>query len=120
MKLISAGGSPRMQKALSHPYVHNIVDLLLQEWSLLAPIARLLKKYDRRAQPGLTEDLEALQLDGKEFRPEDVTKLIQTLHKLYQQPYEDIVYQRGAIVELLTYELVRPRYKPGECLSNQR
>jgi len=87
----------------------------------------LLQKYDQRAQGGFQEELEALRrrhnsfdAGGKPQTPPYISELVQVLHALYQQSNEDIRYQRGAIVELLAYEIVRPRYQPGECVSNYR
>ncbi len=127
MKLIPAGGSPRMQRALSHGYVRTIIHIMLQHRSLWKVVARLLRKYERYSQSGFVEALESLRLNQSYLNaaedtltPPYIIELTQTLHHLYQQPNEDIKYLRGAIVELFTYELVRPRYKPGECLSNQR
>lgn len=127
MKLIPAGGSPRMQKAFAHPYVHSIVAIVLEHRYLLEDVADLLRAYERRAQPGFAEDLEAIRTvesavapSGDSITSSPIIELTQTLYSMYQQPSEDIRYQRGAIVELLIYELVRPRYKVGECVSNHR
>lgn len=130
MKLIPAGGSPGMRKAISHQYVHTIAHILLQDRQLLELVADLLKTFERRGQKGFEETLEQLQINQKRQRFAEVAEdnalsphileLTQTLQKMYQQPDEDIRYQRGAIVELLAYELVRHRYRPGECLGNQR
>lgn len=127
MKLIPAGGSPRMQRALLHPYAHTIVAILLAHPNLLVIVADLLQTYERRAQTGLEDDLEALRLNQqrstvaeKPTTPNHVIELIQTLQKLYQLSNEDITYHRGAIVELLVYKLVSSRYSKGECVSNHR
>lgn len=52
MKLIPAGGSPRMQKALVHRYVRTIVAILLHDLNLLYAVAPILIKYDRREPRG--------------------------------------------------------------------
>lgn len=127
MKLIPASGSPRMQRAFSHLYVRIIVAIVLQHRYFLGDVADLLRTYERRAQPGFAEDLEAIRIAGStvsvtgdSIPSHSAIELTQTLYNLYQQPIEDIRYQRGAIVERLTYELVRSRYKEGECVSNHR
>jgi len=116
-----------MQKALSHRYVHTIVNILLQNRNLVIPVSKVLQKYNQHAQSGLTEALDALYvnqsrryIDENVVTPIHIVELVETLQNLYQQPDEDIRYQRGAILELFTYHLVRPRYKPGECVSNHR
>lgn len=126
MKLIPAGGSSRMQRALTHPYVQTIVGILLQYPDLLEIVAELLQTYERRAQVGLEEYLDALRINQQ--RPDrkgqitsgHVIELIQTLRNLYQLPDEDIVYHRGAIVEVLVFKLMSHRYNSGECVSNHR
>ncbi len=126
MKLVPAYGSPRMQKALSHSYVHTIVGILLLHPELLTIVAELLQTYERRAQAGFEEDLDALRINLQrpgstgQAIPKYIIELIQTLYNLYQQPNEDIVYQRGAIVEVLVFKLVSYRYNSGECVSNHR
>ncbi len=126
MKLVPAGGSSQMQRALTHPYVHTISSILLQHPELLRIVAPLLKAYDQHAQTGLSMALEKLRLS--QSRPGDVgltppgyiVELATVLHNLYQQRDEDIRYQRGAILEVLIYQLVSPRYKVGECQSDYR
>lgn len=128
MRLIPASGDLRLQRALAHSYVHTIVDILLAETNpnLFALVARLLQKYTRHAQTGLEEALQYLQSFYRfiqpegEMMPEHIMVLTRTIHNLYQQSDEEIKLLRGAIVEVFTYKLVQPRYKPGECLSNQR
>lgn len=127
MKLIPAGGSPRMQRALVHSYVRTVVTVIVQDLKFLRDVALILKCYQQRAQPGLQEELDALCVSyrviddaGRVETPEHVMKLAEALRNLYQQNREDIQYQRGAILELLTYELVRPRYDDGECVHNHR
>jgi hypothetical protein len=129
MKLVLAGGSLQMQRALIHRYVRTIALILFQyidQSELLRTVAGILQTYDRRAQAGLETDLEYLLVN--QSRPGDtgltppshVVELIQTLHNLYQQRDEEIRYQRGAILEVLVYLLVCPRYNADECRSNHR
>lgn len=128
MRLIPASGDPRLQRALANSYVHTIVDILLAETNpnIFALVARLLQKYTQHAQTGLEEALQHLQIYQRllqpegETTPEHILTLTKAIHNLYQQSDEEIKLLRGAIVEVFTFELVRPRYRPGECLSNQR
>lgn len=126
MRLIPAGGSPQMQRALMHHYVQTIASLLLQHPELLIGVASILKEFDQREQNGLANKLEYLQLNQSRpgitgLNPPDyVIELVQTLRALYQQPDEVIRYQRGAILEILAHSLVSPRYQPGECQSDYR
>ena len=113
-------------KGIDAPYVQTIVGILLQYPDLLEIVAELLQTYERRAQVGLEEYLDALRINQQ--RPDrkgqitsgHVIELIQTLRNLYQLPDEDIVYHRGAIVEVLVFKLMSHRYNSGECVSNHR
>jgi hypothetical protein len=127
MRLVPAGGSPQMQRALIHRHVRTIAQILLQyleQPGLLRAVASILQTYENRAQVGLETDLEYLRLnqsrpgDAGLTPPSHVVELIQTLRSLYQQRDEDIRYQRGAILEVLIYHLVAPRYKANECQSD--
>jgi hypothetical protein len=126
MRLIPASGSPQIQRALTHSYVHTIVGIVIQYPDLLSIVAELLQTYQQHAQAGLEDDLEALRVDQRRPGPtgfaiaNHIVELTQTIYNLYQQSDEQITYQRGAIVELLAYKFVHPRYKPGECLSDHR
>jgi hypothetical protein len=129
MRLVPAGGSPQMQRALIHRHVRTIAHILfqyLEQPGLLRTVASILQTYERRAQAGLEADLEYLRVnqsrpgDAGLAPPSHVVELMQTLRNLYQQRDEDIRYQRGAILEMLIYHLVGPRYKANECHSNHR
>ncbi len=113
-----------MRKAHSNSYVRTIVDILLQHRDLLEDIADVLQTYEHRAQIGLAEDLETLRINQRRqnlITPPHVIELTDVLHKLYQQPNENIKHQRGAIVELLARKIICPRYGKDEfCLNNQR
>ena len=89
MKLIPAGGSPRMQRALSHGYVRTIIHIMLQHRSLWKVVARLLRKYERYSQSGFVEALESLRLNQSYLNaaedtltPPYIIELTQTLHHL--------------------------------------
>jgi len=126
MKLVPAGGSPQMRRALERPYVHFIVAIIAEHPELLTIVASILKTFDCHAQVGLTTALDNIRLN--QSRPGDngltpplyVSELIQILHSLYQQSDEEIRYQRGAILEVLLYMLVRSRYQSDECQSDYR
>ena len=129
MRLVPAGGSPQMQRALIHRHVRTIAQILFQyveQPELLRTVVSILQTYERRAQVGLEKDLEYLLVnqsrpgDAGLAPPNHVVELIQTLRSLYQQRDEDIRYQRGAILEVLVYYLVAPRYEANECQSNHR
>ncbi len=129
MKLVPASGSPQMQRALMHRHVRTIARILFQypeQSELLRTVASILQTYERRVQAGLETDLENLRVNQSRpgnaglAPPSHVVELIQTLHDLYQQRDEDIRYQRGAILEVLVYELVSPRYKADECQKDHR
>jgi hypothetical protein len=118
-----------MQRALIHRHVRTIAHILflyLEQPDLLRTVVSILQTYERHAQAGLEADLEYLRVnqsrpgDAGLAPPSHVVELIQTLHNLYQQRDEDIRYQRGAILEVLVYQLVDPRYKANECQSNHR
>lgn len=126
MKLVPAGGSSQMQRALAHQYARTIATIISQYPELLTIVASILKAYDQREQSGLANDLNhILQNQSRPGNaglnpPGHVVELVQTLRNLYQQHDEDIRYQRGAILEILAHSLVSPRYQPGECLSDYR
>ena len=128
MRLIPASGGSYIRKALADTYVRTIIEILIAEadLSLLALVARLLQKYTQHAQSGLEGALQFLKTNQSllkpegEVIPEHILTLTRAIYNLYQQSNEEIDLLRGAIVEAFTYELVRPRYEPGECLSNHR
>lgn len=130
MKLISAPGSIEMQRAISHVYVRKIVELLLavldQDQDLFRDVARFLKHYDKRTLPRFREKLDALREyvypdeEGNFKESLKIDELIKTLDVLYKQHQETLGFQRGAIVELLTIELVLERCEDGECFGNHR
>lgn len=77
MKLVPAGGNPRMQRALTHRTVQKIALILSHHPELLALIAIISKFYDQHNQAGLEQDLERLRLS--QSRPSD-TRLIPLTH----------------------------------------
>jgi hypothetical protein len=129
MKLIPAS-SPGMEMAHRNIYVRRIVDILLNDYSLLRPTAMFLKRYTSHDEPNFVEKLAALRLlqsrtdfNGVAIVPDQVILLTQALQDLYtQKDKAQINYQRGAIVELLVRKMISRRYnEPGEvCLNNQR
>lgn len=126
MRLIDAGGDGRIGRALANPYVRTIVGILIEYPDLFVLVADILQSYTRRAEIGLEDELENVKASQRRVVaaelvvPEHIARLIAAIHNIYQHNDEDIRFLRGAIVELLTLNLVSFRYKPGECLSNQR
>lgn len=126
MKLVPAGGSSQMRRALEQRSVHSIVSILAQHPELLTSTAYILKTFDSHAQVELTTALDNLRLnhsrpgDSGLMSPPYVSELVQILQNLYQQSDEEIRYQRGAILEVLTYMLVSSRYQVDECQSDYR
>ncbi len=126
MRLIDAGGDGRMGRALANPYVRTIVEILVANPYLFALVADILQSYTRKAEAGLESELENVKTSQRRsvaaelVVPEHISRLVVAIHNVYQQNDEEIRFLRGAIVELLTFKLISPRYRPGECLSNQR
>ena len=127
MKLVRADGNIELQKALANSYVHTIVDIFVRDKETLMLAAELLKTHIKREQPGLKEKLEALQtyyrsLDaaGDIVIPSHISELIAAIEHLYEQNNEKIEVQRGAIVELLGYNFISPRYGSNDSCSNSR
>lgn len=135
MILIPAPGSQELQRALENENVLKIVDILLQiirrdsivEQGFFQIVARFLKNLDKRTQPNFEKGIQALRLyykrgtddKGQYSIPIYVDELISTLEILYDQSEEVLGYQRGAIVELVSTELVCSRCDSGECFDNQ-
>jgi hypothetical protein len=127
MKLIRADGNIELQRALTNPYVRTIVDIFIKDKEALMLAAELLKTHIKREQPGLKEKLAALltyykRLDavGNVVIPAHITKLVEAIERLYMQNNEKIEMQRGAIVELLAYSFISPRYGSHDFCSNSR
>lgn len=131
MKLIPALGSAEMQRAISHPHVQNIVDVLLQitDIDMFQAVALFLRNHNQYDLLHFTKDLQALQRNLSEDNIDDeghligipgTDDIIHALEILYNQPQEILRYQRGAIVELVALELVWEHCEEGECFSNHR
>jgi hypothetical protein len=128
MRRKPAPGSQDMQDALKDPSVHKIVDILLQiiGQDYFKRVALFLRNNDQRTSPTFAQKLQALRMhpnrpdaNGRYITPPYIDELVLTIDSLYRQDQKKIDFQRGAIVELLTSELVCPRCKNNECLSNQ-
>lgn len=127
MKLAWATGNVDMQNALSHSYVRTIVNILQEHRDTIAFVAEVLQTYQQPKQAGLTEALIGIRTsfsrvdtEGNTVIPIYITNLTETLEKLYQQNFEKIRDQRGAIVELFGYRLVCHRYNDNQECSNSR
>jgi len=135
MILIPAPGDRELQKASKDENVLTIVAILLQilkENSIVKQdffrlVARFLKKSDRLVSPDFEKEMRTLRLyhqrgadnEGYYSIPKYVDLLIAALEILYEQPQKNLGYQRGAIVELLSTELICSRCESGECFDNQ-
>lgn len=135
MILISAPGSPSLQSALKNDNVQKIVVILLQiikrdsvlEQGFFRRVARFLKRFDQHALPHFEKELQTLRLyhqrsadnTGEYTLPSYADELLCALEMLYEQPQNTLNYQRGAIVELFSSELVCSRCKSRECFGNQ-
>lgn len=136
MILIPAPGSLELQSAIENNNVQKIVDILLQiirqdsivEQDFFRVVARFLKNFGSRTLPNFEKGIQALRLYHKRgtnnkgeysIPPVYVDELISALEILYEQSQEVLGYQRGAIVELISTELVCSRCSHGECFDNQ-
>lgn len=135
MILISAPGSPELQDALEDVNVLKIVDILLEimlvnsivEQGFFKRVTRFLKRFDSPSSQQFEAQLHDLRLyhyrkagnNGQYIIPSYVDELMHALEMMYEQPLTFLNYQRGAIVELLSSELVCSRCKSGECFGNQ-
>ncbi len=127
MKLAPAVGNFKLQQALSHTYVRDIVNFLLTHENLLPDIAEILQTCVQKDPPELAVKLHAIHTiyayiddEGHLVLSGDIAKLIQTLENFYRQPKEKIEDQRGAIVELLGCRLVCLRYQGSPNCANSR
>lgn len=131
MKLVNAPGSQEMIDAIKHPIVRIIVDIMLSQIRnpmFFKNVALFLKNNEGNTTPGFARKLLELRRYGQ-FRPNAqgdfvsppyVSEIVTKLEELYAQPPGKVGYQRGAIVELLAFELVKPRWRNDECLGNHR
>jgi len=128
IKLAPAVGSVKLQQALAHTYVKDIVNFLLTREDLLSDVAEILQVCVQKNPPDLAEKLRLIYTtyaytdsNGHSVLSGDIAGLIQTLENFYRQPQEKIEYQRGAVLELLGRSLVCPRYHAGAiCANSQR
>ncbi len=136
MRLIDAPGGPEIQAALKNEHVQKIVDILLQvreiDKDFFDNIADFLQRCDGET-PAKKVAKKLRVLRGYGFKRIDINgqrvlsssspsssdELFFALESLYDAEKGIINYQRGAIVELLTYKLVNSRCQDGECWSNQ-
>lgn len=135
MKLISAPGSLEMQEALRSAYVHKIVDFLF--WCLDTDldffkqvILFLRNNHKQVSQSTSASFAQKLQvLRDRQNRPDAggnfpvaayFDDVFQAIANMYEQEQIRLNFQRGVILELLTWKLISPRCKMGECLHNHR
>lgn len=127
MKLVPAEGNLQLQRALAHAYVTTLVDIFVKHLDTLTVVADVLQTLVQRDPPELKEKLKGIydyyrdvDEDGNIVIPQYISKLIETLERLYHQNNEIITVQRGAIVELLGHKLICPRYGVNDSCSNSR
>lgn len=127
MKLVPAEGNLQLQRALAHAYVTTLVNIFVNHLDTMMVVADVLQTLVQRDPPELKEKLKGIydyyrdvDEDGTIFVPQHISKLIETLEKLYHQNNELITVQRGAIVELLGNKLICPRYGANDFCSNSR
>lgn len=130
MKLTPALGSKEIQNAHAHHYVRRIVNILLLiiDEEFFEDVAEFLSIYDGPDLAGFAENLQGLRTYHKsELVGEEnivthpyMDEFIETLDALYRQDQKTINAQRGAIVELLAFELIQEHCDDGECFDNHR
>jgi hypothetical protein len=131
MKVVAAPGSQDMIEAIAHPIVHEIVTIMLshiKDQIFFKMVALFLKDHERNTTPSFMEKLGALGRYGQNrpngeglfISPPYVGDLVTELEELYAQAQSKINFQRGAIVELLAFSLVKPRCRANECFGNYR
>ncbi len=130
MRLKAAPGGPEMVNALSNQNVHAIVTMLLEvlNQESFRNIANFLVKFNQRSQTNFTSALEDLRASFQTYPDaqglystlESVNTFIDRVIALYQYNERTVGFLRGAIVEMLTSELVSQRCQPSECQSNQK
>ncbi|HZO71282.1 MAG TPA: hypothetical protein VFB60_03705 [Ktedonobacteraceae bacterium] len=119
-----------MQDALANRHVKIIVDILLQcvadDFFIL--VSQFLKKHGQNTSTGFLEDLQALRLysqrrldeQGQFIHVSQSDEICKALEGLYNGTQIAVNFRRGAIAELLAYELVRSRCQDNECQGNHR
>lgn len=140
MKLIRADGHQQQQWALANIHAQTIARILSEhledDATLINEIALVLQQCDGELYDNLASKLANIrafyELNAfEEYTPipDHVTELLQAIYDLYHQPrnglYKQISEQinslRGAIVELLGLELIKPRYNlEDECFNSRR
>ena len=138
MRLIRADGHKQQQWALANEYTQTIARILSEhiddDATLLREIAQILQKFDGEAYDDLDQRLATIRAfyelnDLSENIPDYIVELLealrnfyyQSLNSLFQKRAEQINSLRGAVLERLCLELVKPRYdKNDECANSRR
>lgn len=135
MKLISAPGSLEMQAALRSMHVHKIVDFLLQcletDLDFFKQVILFLrnnhKQVSQSTSASFVQKLQALR--DQQNRPDAggnfpiaayLDGVFQAIANMYEDEQIKLNFQRGVILELLTWKLVSSHCNRGECLHNHR
>ena len=129
MELKPKPGSQELQDAHDNPYVHEIVDFLMQEidQSFFKEILLFLRRNPEQDPATFERKLQKLPPplqggrptpDGTVITSPDIDKFIQTIADMYEQDKKVLGNLRGAIVELLTARLICSRCSNSECCIN--
>ncbi len=140
MKLIRADGHQQQQWALANVHAQTIARIISEhlddDATLVREIAFILQNFHGSMSDSLTNKLINIrafyELNDPEEHvpvPDYIIELLQALHELYYQPrnrlYKQVEEQinslRGAVVELIGLELIKPRYnQEDECANSRR
>jgi hypothetical protein len=130
MILIPAPGSQDMQAAVSNRHVLKLVELLVDEVGsdLFMLIASIIRTIDQKTSSDFLAQIQEIrkftqrELDenGQYIINPYIEDLCNALTSVYEDPQRVVGYRRGAIVELLTYELVTLHCSEDECKHNHR
>ncbi len=127
MELKSKPGSLDLQDAAASTHVQKIISFLLQEPNpfLFQAILMFLRDFPNRFLPKFEQKLQGLRLlwlshpnHSAIIPSSDINELIRTIVHMYTQDMTTLGNLRGAIVEVLTTELVSSRCKEDECGNN--
>jgi len=135
MKLMPAPGSSELREAHASPYIHKIASFLYQyldaDPDFFSDVALFLRNQKRQVTKNLsvsfTQKLKELcerqnypHTDGSFTSSSTGDELKQVIAEMYEQDQEKLDFQRGAILELLTFKLVNSHCTLGDCKINHK
>jgi hypothetical protein len=139
MKLVRADGHRQQQWALNNPSTQAVACILSEYIDdnnpLFREVASVLRDLNGESHESLAQKLAKIRAlyegegsEGSLAVPDYVTELLQAIHELYYQPrsvfYPNLRDQinslRGAVLERLALELIRPRYEDNDECANSR